>query len=97
MPYTYSMNEYQGYKNKATMLVSKNFVPRIERMLNQRVSGQPLPEGAIRRHLLLASYELNKLPVIFQELLLVSWAEIDWDTLFAEARKNNEEKACTAE
>ena len=103
MAYTYSMNEYHGYKNLATMMASKTFVPKIERKLTETQGGGiHLSHGTIRRHLLLvdytgSNYTFEKLPTFTQELMMAIWADIDWDTLFAEAEKNLQEKACTAE
>ena len=97
------MDTYNGYKNLATMIASKTLVPKIERKLTERVGGNPLSHGTIRRHLLSlhytgSKYTFEKLPAFTQELMMAIWADIDWDTLFAEAEKNLQEKvAITSE
>ena len=98
-----SMDTFNGYKNLATMMASKTFVPKIERKLTERVGGNLLSHGTIRRHLLSldytgSKYTFEKLPTFTQELMMAIWADIDWDTLFAEAEKNLQEKvAITSE
>jgi hypothetical protein len=92
-----SMDTYDGYKNLATMIASKTLVPKIERKLTERVGGNLLSHGTIRRHLLSlhftgSKYTFEKLPTFTQELMMAIWADIDWDTLFAEAEKNLQEK-----
>ncbi len=91
------MDTYDGYKNLATMIASKTLVPKIERKLTERVGGNLLSHGTIRRHLLSlhftgSKYTFEKLPTFTQELMMAIWADIDWDTLFAEAEKNLQEK-----
>ena len=103
MAYTMSMDTFNGYKNLATMIASKTFIPKIERKLTERVGGNLLTHGQIRRHLLSldytgSKYTFEKLPTFTQELMMAIWADIDWDTLFAEAEKNLQEKlAITSE
>ena len=97
-----SMDTFNGYKNLATMIASKTLVPKIERKLTERVGGNLLSHGTIRRHLLMdftgSKYTFEKLPTFTQELMMAIWADIDWDTLFAEAEKNLQEKvAITSE
>ena len=97
------MDTFNGYKNQATMIVSKTFIPKIERKLTERVGGNLLTHGQIRRHLLSldytgSKYTFEKLPTFTQELMMAVWAEIDFDTLFAEAQNNLQEKlAITSE
>jgi hypothetical protein len=104
MDYTMSMDTFNGYKNLATMIASKTFVPKIERKLTETHGGGiHLSHGTIRRHLLLldytgSKYNFEKLPTFTQELMMAIWADIDWDTLFAEAENNLQEKlAITSE
>lgn len=96
------MDTFNGYKNQATMIVSKTFIPKIERKLTERVGGNLLSNGTIRRHLLRdytgSKYTFEKLPTFTQELMMAVWAEIDFETLFAEAQNNLQEKlAITSE
>jgi hypothetical protein len=97
------MDTFNGYKNQATMIVSKTFIPKIETKLTERVGGGiHLSHGAIRRHLLRdytgGTYTFSKLPTFTQELMMAVWTEIDFDTLFAEAQNNLQEKlAITSE
>jgi hypothetical protein len=45
-----------------------------------------------------SKYNFEKLPTFTQELMMAIWADIDWDTLFAEAENNLQEKlAITSE
>jgi hypothetical protein len=97
------MDTFNGYKNQATMIASKTFVPKIERKLTETHGGGiHLSNGTIRRHLLRdftgSTYTFSKLPTYTQELMMAIWADIDWDILFAEAEKNLQEKiAITSE
>ena len=84
MWYTYSMNEYNGWKNETTWTVNVFYMETIQEMLKTGSSQDTIVEH-IKRELSQDLY-LEQRNIIGCALKLV-----DWDTLVARAKENIKE------